>query len=146
MLGTGTVVAHCPVSNTNLRSGIAPIRRFLDEGMRVGLGSDISGGHTLDMPEVLRQALEVSGLLWRAGGGRQLSAAEGFYLATKGGGSFFGQVGGFEPGNAFDALVLDDGPVSPRGRYGLRERFERMIRLCSGRELIAKYVGGKRLF
>ena len=36
---TGTMVAHCPVSNTNLRSGIAPVRRFLDEGIRLGLGS-----------------------------------------------------------------------------------------------------------
>ena len=32
-------VAHCPTSNFNLSSGIAPVRSFLDEGLRVGLGS-----------------------------------------------------------------------------------------------------------
>lgn len=145
---TGTFVAHCPVSNTDLRSGIAPVRRYLDAGVRVGLGSDVSGGHTLDMSEVVRQALAVSRLLWRTGGGglRPLSPREGFYLATRGGGAFFGRAGSFEPGFAFDALVVDDGRVSPPGRYSLEERFERMVFLCSGRDLLAKFVGSKRLF
>ena len=42
----GVFVAHCPASNTNLSSGIAPIRRYLENYMHVGLGSDIAGGHT----------------------------------------------------------------------------------------------------
>lgn len=42
----GVFVAHCPASNTNLSSGIAPIRRYLENHMHVGLGSDIAGGHT----------------------------------------------------------------------------------------------------
>lgn len=37
-------IAHCPASNTNLSSGIAPVRRFLQDGLRVGLGSDVAGG------------------------------------------------------------------------------------------------------
>ena len=39
--------AHCPYSNYNLSSGIMPVRKFLDMGIPVGLGSDISGGHSL---------------------------------------------------------------------------------------------------
>ena len=39
----GVFVAHCPTSNMNLSSGIAPIGRYLDRGIRVGLGSDVAG-------------------------------------------------------------------------------------------------------
>ena len=35
-------VAHCPQSNMNLSSGIAPVRRFLSEGIPTGLGSDMA--------------------------------------------------------------------------------------------------------
>lgn len=40
----GVFIAHCPESNTNLASGIAPARRYLTEGIPMGLGSDIAGG------------------------------------------------------------------------------------------------------
>ena len=43
MKKNGVMVAHCPTSNFNLSSGMAPIRTLLDEGVRIGLGSDISG-------------------------------------------------------------------------------------------------------
>ena len=46
MRRNGVFVAHCPASNMNLTSGIAPIRRYLDRGLRVGLGSDVAGGHS----------------------------------------------------------------------------------------------------
>ena len=42
----GVFIAHCPESNMNLSSGIAPVRRYLEEGMRIGLGSDVAGGST----------------------------------------------------------------------------------------------------
>ena len=40
----GVVVVHCPDSNTSVASGIAPLRRMLDEGLNVVMGSDIAGG------------------------------------------------------------------------------------------------------
>mgnify|MGYP000196496283 CR=1 FL=1 len=33
----GVYIAHCPQSNTNLSSGISPARRYLDEGLHIGL-------------------------------------------------------------------------------------------------------------
>ena len=41
---TGTRVAHCPVSNLFLASGMMPLGRYLDAGMSLGLGSDVAGG------------------------------------------------------------------------------------------------------
>ncbi len=40
----GVYIAHCSQSNSNLSSGIAPVRRYLEEGLHIGLGSDIAGG------------------------------------------------------------------------------------------------------
>lgn len=40
----GVFIAHCPQSNENICSGIAPVRTYLDLDMNIGLGSDIAGG------------------------------------------------------------------------------------------------------
>ena len=106
----GVWVAHCPNSNLNICSGIAPVRRYLEAGIRVGLGSDVAGGQTESMFRAVTDAIQVSKVRWRYldPEARPLSFPEGLYLATKGGGSFFGRVGSFEPGYEFDAVVLDD--------------------------------------
>lgn len=57
MKRNGVMVAHCPTSNFNIASGMAPIRMFLEEGLCVGLGSDISGGHDLNMFRMLVYAI-----------------------------------------------------------------------------------------
>ena len=143
----GAFIAHCPASNMNVRSGIAPIRRYLDEGLNVGLGTDISGGHTLDMAQAVRDALSVSRLLWRLDDGKpaHLTAAEAFWLATAGGGAFFGKVGSFEPGHAFDAVAVDDGAWRwPED--DLQTRFQKFIYRASSENVISKYAAGCRLF
>ena len=61
----GVYIAHCPQSNTNLSSGIAPIREYLDKGLHVGLGTDIAGGHSLSMLRAIADAVQVSKLRWR---------------------------------------------------------------------------------
>lgn len=144
---TGTWVVHCPSSNANVRSGIAPIRKYLDEGMNIALGTDISGGHSLDMADALREALSVSRLLWRLGKEQyaQLSAEEVFYLATAGGGAYFGKVGRFEPGYAFDVVAVDDS-VWRRGDEDVFARFQKMIYRASAKNVTAKYVAGEKLF
>ena len=48
-------VSHCPVSNSYLGSGICPVRELLDEGITVGLGTDVSGGLS---PSILVAARE----------------------------------------------------------------------------------------
>jgi len=73
-----------------------------------------------------------------------LSLPEAFYLASKAGGAFFGQVGSFEPGYAADVLVIDDDSLSPQG-LTLGQRLERLIYQADERHLQAKYVSGKEI-
>jgi len=82
-----TGIAHCPTSNTNLQSGLCNVRRLLDAGIRVGLGSDVAGGHNPCMLEVLRAALTTSIHLkfTEKGHSPVLSFHEAFYLTTLGG-------------------------------------------------------------
>lgn len=41
---TGTAVAHCPISNAYFANGVIPIKRLKEQGVEIGLGTDISGG------------------------------------------------------------------------------------------------------
>ena len=139
------MVVHCPTSNLNLSSGIAPIRRFLDEGLRVGLGSDISGGHNLSIFRVLFDAIQVSKFLYQRNNTVAfLSLSEAFWLATKSAGSFFGKVGSFEPGYEFDALVIDDSDLNHE-QYTLLERMERYIYLGDDRQIVHRFCRGKEI-
>ncbi|KAL8802350.1 MAG: hypothetical protein Q9200_006608, partial [Gallowayella weberi] len=36
----GSAISHCPLSNTSIASGICPVRKYLDAGLKVGLGTD----------------------------------------------------------------------------------------------------------
>ena len=115
MRRNGVMVAHCPTSNFNIASGMAPIRTFLEEGLHVGLGSDISGGHDLNMFRMLVYAIQVSKMQYQQNHDKAfLTLPEIFWIATKSAGSFFGKVGSFEPGYEFDALVIDDRQILHR--------------------------------
>lgn len=104
---TGTGVAHCPSSNMLLGSGIAPIRRMLNAGVRVGLGVDGSASndasHMLAEP---RQAM----LLARVGGDpRAMPARDALAITTRGGAQVLGRddIGSLEPGKAADFIGID---------------------------------------
>lgn len=149
MRQNGVYVAHCPASNTNLSSGIAPLRKYLDQGLRIGLGSDVAGGHTESMFRAIADAVQVSKLYWRLVDASipSVTFAEAFYLATKGGGSFFGKVGSFEEGYAVDAVVLDDSCIPHPQELTVRERLERAVYLSLDHKgICAKYVDGKPMF
>ena len=148
MKENGVFIAHCPESNTNLSSGVAPIRRYLAEGMHVGIGSDVAAGSTENMFVAMRYAVQASKLRWRLKDDRldPLTMPEVFYMATKGGGEFFGKVGSFEMGYELDAVVLDDSRLIHPQEMSVEQRIERMIYLADEREVYAKYVAGEKLF
>lgn len=142
----GVVVVHCPASNTNIASGIAPVRTFLDHHIPVALGSDISGGHNLSMLRTIHYAIQASKHIYTQTGHRTsfLSLSEAFYLATKAGGQFFGHVGSFEQGMQFDALLIDDSYLN-YNHYTLLQRMERYIYLGDDRDIRIRFYRGKEV-
>ena len=139
------MVAHCPTSNLNLASGLAPIRTFIDEGLRVGLGSDISGGHDLSIFRRMVFAIQVSKMHYQQNHCNSfLTLSEVFWLATKSAGSFFGRVGSFEPGYEFDALVIDDHDLN-HSDYSLLHRLERYIYLGDDRQIVHRFCRGEEI-
>lgn len=144
MEASGIYVAHCPQSNINLSSGIAPIRKMLDRHFRVGLGTDIAGGASLSLFRAMCDAIQVSKLyhVLVDSSASPLTVPEVFYMATKGGGDFFGNVGHFEAGACFDAIILDDSSLKSSRHFTLSERLERLIYLSTPEHIIGKYVNG----
>ena len=148
MKENGVFIAHCPESNMNLSSGIAPVRRFLQEGMHVGLGSDIGAGTTENIFQAMAHAIRASKLRWRIQDPslEPLTIEEVIYMGTKGGGEFFGKTGSFEPGYEFDAVVIDDARLKHPQDIDVKTRLERIIYNSDDREVYAKYVNGNQLF
>ena len=144
----GVFIAHSPESNMNIASGVAPVNRFLDLGIPTGLATDVAGGSHESLFRAMTHAIQASKLRWRLldQSVPPLTFDTAFYLATRGGGAFFGDVGAFDPGFALDALVLDDGNLDHPQPLSVRERLERAAYLGDERNIYAKVVNGLRLF
>ena len=143
----GVLAVHCPQSNINISSGIAPVRRMLDRGIKVGLGTDVAGGFSISMFRAVADAIQTSKMYAVLINRSQapLTLAEAFYMATKGGGSFWGSVGSFEPGYEMDAVVIDDSDTKGILPLTLAQRLERAVHLSDDRHVKAKYVKGEQV-
>jgi guanine deaminase len=103
----GASVSHCPTSNCALGSGLFPLRRHVEHGVHVALGSDVGAGAGLFLPKEALQAYFVQQMLGPAG--LSLTPVHLLYLATRGGAvalGLDGRVGDFTPGKEFDAVWL----------------------------------------
>lgn len=144
----GTYVAHCPNSNMNLTSGIAPIRKFLEAGIPVGIGTDVAAGSSMNMLHTILDTIMASKMYYRLvdTSVKPLTFEEVFYLATVMGGSYFGKVGSFKDGYEFDALVLDDSAMHSMRDFSIRERIERACYNDADCVIREKFVAGKNIF
>ena len=149
MKKNGVFVAHCPASNMNLSSGIAPIRKYLDLDLKIGLGSDVAGGQSESIFRAITDTIQVSKMYWRHVNQacKPIVFSEAFFLATKGGGEFFGKVGSFESDYEFDAIVLDDSCLEHPQELTILQRLERAVYLSLDTQgICAKYVNGNQIF
>ena len=106
----GCSVVHNPLSNMKLGSGVCPVRRLLDAGINVALGTDgLATSDTADLIEAIRAA----SLIHKTGThdyGAWVSALEVFRMATIGGarsGLMDADVGSLEVGKRADVILLD---------------------------------------
>ena len=119
IIAKGAGIAHCPLSNVYFSDAVFPLRRMLDRGVHVGLGTDISGGASPSILENARHAVIASRSLEsgvdptlsrreRRSPDSRIDAPTAFWLATAGGGIALDlKVGLFREGYQFDAVVID---------------------------------------
>lgn len=103
---SGTTVAHCPCSNAALGSGLFPLQRHLNAGVRCALGTDVGGGTGFGM---LKEALQAYLLQRISPEGMILDAGHLLYLATRAGAESLGfanETGDFAIGKSADFVYL----------------------------------------
>lgn len=114
LAAAGAWAAHCPTSNAALGSGLFPLRRHVERGVGVALGSDVGGGTGLFLGKEALQAYFMQQLLGAAG--LPLTPVHLLYLATRAGARALGcgdRVGDFGVGKDFDAVWIRPTPGSP---------------------------------
>ncbi|XP_054731180.1 guanine deaminase [Anastrepha obliqua] len=170
----GTSVAHCPASNTMLSSGFCDVLRLIKNGVKVGLGTDVSGGNSMSIQDAILRALDVSHHLEFVkkqdikGSGRlttqdneyqPLNYKQAIFLATLGGAealTLSDVTGNFVMGKDFDALVVDtskyplqnyatDEAAKKSQEQQLLEMVQKFIYVGDDRNIIGVYVAGKQI-
>ncbi|EJD05871.1 guanine deaminase [Fomitiporia mediterranea MF3/22] len=142
----GAGISHCPTSNFNIRSGMAKVGEMLDRGIKVGLGTDVSGGYSPSILTAIQHASICSkmvavqseidvdvGAPERPGfANKQLPIATLLYLATLGGASLCcmeDKIGSFAPGKSFDALIVSARPET--GNPSMWSLSDEFLEICS---------------
>ena len=147
-------ISHCPASNSALGSGFCPVRKLLDSGVDVSLGTDVSGGYSVSILDSVRQACLVSRQLGYVKGGDKkwnIGVIEGLWLATVGGAKcvdMAGKLGGFEEGMLWDVQEVslaeeDGGPVDIFGWETWEERVDKWVWNGDDRNVRRVWVGGR---
>ena len=142
---TGTGIAHCPCSNMRLASGIAPVRKMIDKGVKVGLGVD--GSSSSDSGHMMNEARQAMLLQRVNDGADNLTARQALRMATRGGADVLGRhdIGQLKVGYSADLAIFNTqiidfagtqtdplaalifcGPIKPRdvminGRFVVRD-------------------------
>ncbi|WP_432791027.1 guanine deaminase [Brevibacterium sp. K11IcPPYGO002] len=106
MAEAGAVAAHCPTSNSALASGFFPLRRHIEAGVRVALGSDVGAGTGFNLLKEGVQSYFMQQL--DPSGGVALNSAHLLHLATAAGAEALelDDVGVLSEGKRFDAVLI----------------------------------------
>ena len=155
----GAGIAHCPLSNFFFSDAVFPLRRALEKGLRVGLGTDIAGGPSVSIFDVGKTAIVSARALengvnpntYRDKRGcphSRIDFADAFYLATKGGADVLNILAGsFEKENYFDALLIDteidNAKISIQDGVDQDEDIiQKMVMLATRSNILKTWVGG----
>ena len=157
----GAGVAHCALSNVYFGNAVFPLRRALEKGVHVGLGTDISGGPSESMFQACRTTVQSSRLLEegvdpslaadkRGRPGSRVDLVTAFHLATAGGGIALDlPIGQLASGYRFDVIVVDTG--APQGGIRLFDEtspeliFQKIIYGSTRASIASVWVDGRQV-
>ena len=140
------MMCHCAQSNADLSSGIMPLKENLDLGLRCCIASDIAGSHTPDMNRHIALSIELSKIYhMQHPEVKAITLPQALFLATKQSGSFFGKVGSFEAGYAFDALVIETEEMPGFLQREPFEKLEQFIYDGKASNILERDVEGKKI-
>jgi guanine deaminase len=161
IIAKGAGIAHCPLSNVYFSDAVFPLRRMLERGVHVGLGTDISGGASPSILENARHAVIASRSLesgvdptlsrsQRRSPGSRIDAPTAFWLATAGGGIALDlRVGLFREGYQFDAVVIDPATRSSNLRLeegaGPDEVLQKIVYHGARANIVETWVANRRV-
>ena len=136
------VILHNPSSNCKLSNGIAPIRRYLDEGIRVALGTDgSSSNNTLDMFREMRLAAMIS-----AAQGATVSPYEIVEMATRNGAEALGRLdtcGTLEAGKDADIILMD---ISGIHTTPLNNPYSALVFTLASSDVSSVFIRGRAVY
>ena len=146
---TDSAIAFCPTSNLFLGSGLFPLKKTWDKGVKVGLGTDIGAGTSFNQLQTLNEAYKVQQLQ-----GEKLSAFEALYHATLGGAkalSLDDRLGNFNIGKEADFVVLNLNATALQQlrqsrAKNIEDAFFALTMLGDDRNIAATYVYGVAVY
>ena len=145
----GGAIAFCPSSNLFLGSGLFDLRAAHDAGIRVGVGTDVGGGTSLNMLRTLSDGYKALQLA-----GQSLPGFRALYLATLGAARALyldDRLGNFAVGKEADFVVLDSAHASMTARRvgsadDVAEQLFALIMLGDDRAISATYLMGEAAY
>jgi 5-methylthioadenosine/S-adenosylhomocysteine deaminase len=145
---TGSSIAHCPKSNSKLRHGMAPLAKFLAQGIATGLGSDsVASNNVCDLLEEARYALLLarSGFAGK-GGAADLSAQDALHLATWGGARALGmaeQFGALQQGMQADFAIVS---LAGSHQIPVYDPVSALVFSSSARDVVLTVIAGREVY
>jgi len=149
LLHSGAGVAHNPSSNLKLASGVAPIKRMLEVGLNVGIGTDgPASNNDLDMFEEMR----LTSFLQKgfSGDPTALPAKMTLLMGTRLGAQalHIGHLtGSLEHGKHADLITIDLAPLhnSPRFKHDINGTYAQILYAAKSTDVKDVMVNGKWL-
>ena len=138
-------IAHNPISNLKLASGIAPVTDLIQAGVTVGLATDsVASNNNLDMFEESRTAALLQKM--RTGDATQFTIEQALKTMTIEGAKALGmddQIGSLEVGKQADFLI-----IQPKGKvhlYPEEKMLSHLIYAVKGNDVKDVYIAGEQV-
>jgi 5-methylthioadenosine/S-adenosylhomocysteine deaminase len=142
--GAGVAIAHNPVANMYLGSGVCQVPRMLQAGMTVGLGTD---GAASNNNQNMFGVLKTTALLQKVThlDAAVIEARAIVRMATLGGAQALGladEIGSLEPGKRADMVLLDGNhpALTP-----IHDPYQQLVYSATGAEVTDVWVNGRRV-